>query len=135
MSARTAFLSKFIGLYLIVIGLVMLVHKQSTVDTLTAMVHNPQLMFLSGVLAVVAGLALILGHNVWSGGTLPIVVTLVGWAALTKGLLLLFLSPDAAPQVFLGGLQYDQLFYLYTGIIVILGIYLTYGGFAKKDAP
>jgi hypothetical protein len=27
-----------------------------------------------------AGLAVVVAHNVWSGGALPVVVTLVGWA-------------------------------------------------------
>jgi hypothetical protein len=52
-----------------------------------------------------------LGHNVWSGGALPVVVTLVGWVALIKGLLLLFLSPEAAAGLYLGGLHYEQPFY------------------------
>jgi hypothetical protein len=68
----------------------------------------------------------VLGHNVWSGGALPVVVTLVGWATLVKGLLLLFLPPGAAPGALLGSLRYEQLFYMYTGISLLLGIYLTY---------
>jgi hypothetical protein len=133
MTARTAFLGKLIGLYLVLIGLVMVAHKQSTVDTLVAMVHNPELMFLSGVLAIAAGLAIILGHNIWSGGALPLIITLVGWTALIKGLLLFFLPPDTAPQVLLVGIQNDQLFYLYSGIVLVLGVYLTYAGF--KSTP
>ena len=42
-------------------------------------------MLFSGMVATAAGLAIVLGHNVWSGGALAIAVTLFGWAALLKG--------------------------------------------------
>jgi hypothetical protein len=111
----------------------MVTHKQATVETVTALVHNPPVLFIVGVIALGVGLAMILGHNVWSGGALAVVVTLIGWLALVKGLLFLFLSPDAAVGFFLGGLRYEQLFYLYASISFVLGVYLTYGGFRSTS--
>jgi len=129
MSPRTTFLSRLLGLYLILISLAMAAHKQATVESITAMMHNPPVLLVTRVIAVAAGLAMVLGHNVWSGGVLPVVVTLTGWLMLIKGSLLLFLSPAAASGVFLAGLHYEQFFYGYMGITLVLGIYLTYGGF------
>lgn len=129
MSSRTTFLSRLLGLYCILVVLSMVTHKRATVETITALVHNPPVLLLVGVIALGAGLAMILSHNVWSGGVLPVIVTLVGWLSLIKGLLFLFLSPEAAVRFFLGGLQYGHLFYLYTAISLILGVYLTYGGY------
>jgi hypothetical protein len=126
MSPRTLFLGRLIGLYCILISLSMVTHKQATVEAVTAVVHNPPVLFVAGVIAVAAGLALILGHNVWSGGALPVIVTLVGWVALTKGLLILFLSPEAASEFFLGRLHYEELYYWYTAASLLLGIYLIY---------
>jgi len=123
---RTTFLGKLIGLYCILVSLSMFTHKQVTVEAVTALVHSPALMFAVGVIAVVAGLAMILGHNVWSGGALPVVVTLVGWLLLAKSLLILFLSPEAAAAIFLGWLHYEQLFYPYAAFSLLLGVYLTY---------
>jgi hypothetical protein len=85
-------------------------------------------LLLVGVITLVAGLAIVLGHNIWSGGVLPVIITLVGWFTLIKGLLLLFLSPEAVVGVF-GKLHYQQRFYLYILISLILGVYLTYEGF------
>jgi hypothetical protein len=126
MSPRTLYLGRLIGLYCILISLSMVTHKQSTVEAVTALVHNSPVMLVAGVVAVAAGLALILGHNVWSGGVLPVIVTLVGWVALAKGLLILFLSPEAATEFFLGRLQYEELYYWYTAASLLLGIYLIY---------
>jgi hypothetical protein len=46
-------------------------------------------------IAVTAGLAIVIGHNVWSGGALLVIVTLLGWIILIRGVVLLFLSPSA----------------------------------------
>ena len=36
--------------------------------------------------------------------------------------------------LFLGQLHYRQLFYLYTAISLVLGVYLTYGGFKSRSS-
>ena len=130
---RTVFLGRLLGLYCLIVGLSMVAHKQATVATITALVHSRPILLFAGVIALGAGLAMVLGHNVWSGGALPIIVTLVGWISLIKGVLVLFLSPQADMGVVLGTLQYERLFYLYAGITLIFGVYLTYGGFRSTS--
>jgi hypothetical protein len=127
MSTRTTFLSRLIGLYSVLVSLSMLIHKQATVEMVTALVHDPPLVFFAGITAVAVGVAIVLGHNVWSGGAVPVIVTLIGWLTLIKGLLLLLLLPDSASGFFLGALHYGRFFYLYAGISLLLGIYLLYG--------
>ena len=78
------------------------------------------------MITVIAGLAMVLSHNVWSGGAVTVIVTLIGWIALTKGALLLFLSPEAESSLFLDTLHLEQFFYLYLGGMLLLGSYLTY---------
>jgi hypothetical protein len=129
MSARTTFLSKLIGLYLILISLAMIVHKQATVMSMNALVQNTPVLFVVGVIAAAAGLAMVLGHNVWRGGVLPVVVTLTGWLMLIKASMLLFMSPEAVYGTLLAGIHFEQLFYFYLAFVLLLGICLTYGGF------
>jgi hypothetical protein len=131
MTARTAFLSKLIGLYCIVLSLSMFTNRQMTVETVTALANNRPLLYVLGVVTVAAGLAMVLSHNVWSGGALPVIVTLIGWLTLIKGTLFFFLSPEAEARVFLGGLRYEAYFYVYAAVSLLLGIYLTYGGFRQ----
>jgi len=126
MSSRTVFLGRLIGLYCILVSLAMLIRKQASVNVLTAMLHNAQLLLSLGVITVIAGLAMVLSHNVWSGGAVTVIVTLIGWIALIKGALLLFLSPEAELSLFLDTLHLEQFFYLYLGGMLLLGIYLTY---------
>lgn len=129
MLPRTKFLSRLIGLYLILISLAMITHKQATVETMTSLIHNPSEMFVTALLAIAAGLAMVLGHNVWSGGVLPVLVTITGWIMLIKASLLLFLSPAAASGLYFADLHYAQLFYPYTAFSLLLGLCLAYGGF------
>jgi len=132
LATRTRFLSRLIGLYLILISLAMFANKQATLESMTALIHNPPVLFVVAVMVMAAGLAMVLCHNVWSGGVAPVVVTLTGWLMLIKGGLLLSLSPEAAPGFFLVGLRYAQLFDLYMAIVLALGLYLAYEGFRSR---
>jgi putative exporter of polyketide antibiotics len=132
MSPRTIFLSRLIGLYCILVALSMMTRRQAVLETVPALLQNPSMMLNLGVITLVAGLAMVLAHNIWSGSALAVVVTLVGWITLVKGLLFLFLSPEMEAGFFLGQLHYQQLFYLYGAIALVLGVYLTYSGFTSR---
>jgi hypothetical protein len=69
---------------------------------------------------------MIIGHNIWSGGALPVVVTLVGWLMVLRGAGLLALSTAKLVEA----LRYEQLFYFYMGGTLVLGLYLTWMGFS-----
>ena len=90
------------------------------------------MMFVLGAITLVAGLAMVLAHNIWSGGALVVVVTLVGWITLIKSLFVLFLPPEMEAGFFLGQLHYQQLFGVYGATSLVLGPYLTYGGFKSR---
>ena len=129
MLSRTIFLSRLIGLYSILGSLALLIHQQAALAMVNELIRNAPMLFLLAVITAGAGLALVLGHNIWSGGALPVVVTIVGWITLLKGLLFLFLSPEGVVDL-LVSLRYEQLYGAYTAISVLLGVYLTYAGFA-----
>jgi hypothetical protein len=135
MSARTIFLSRLIGWYGVLAALAMAAHRQATVDMVTAMLHNPPALFLAALFGLLGGLAIVIGHNVWSGGAATIVVTLMGWSALLKGLLLMFLTPDASVALCLGTLQYERFFYFYTAIPFGLGAFLLLAGGVRNRHP
>ena len=133
MSPRTIFLSRLFGLYFILVALPMMIHKQAVVDMVTGLFRDPAMMFMLGLLTLAAGLAMVLAHNIWSGGALPVVVTILGWLTLVKGVAFLFMMPDAPTWTCLMTLYRNPLYYYpCTGVCLLLGIYLTYGGFKKQ---
>jgi hypothetical protein len=85
MSHLTIFLGKLIGLYCIIVALGLMANKQRSVETVAALIRNAPLLLFVEVVALIAGLAMVLGHNVWSGGALPVIVTLIGWLVAIRG--------------------------------------------------
>lgn len=129
MASRTTYLARLLGLFAIVVALAMITYKQETVEMITSLLSNNVAVFAVGLIGVAAGLALVLAHNVWSGGALPVVVTLVGWWSLIKGLACLFLPR----QVMAGlGQHYDRLFYVSPMISLLLGLYLVYASSFRR---
>lgn len=133
MSSRTIFLSRLIGLYCLLFVPAMIIYRQATLDSLAGIIHNPSLILVLGIFTMAIGLAMVLAHNIWSGGALAVVVTLAGWIALIKGLLFLYMLPDIGGEYLLKILQHPQLFYVCMIPSLAIGIYLTYGGFTAKS--
>jgi hypothetical protein len=133
MSQRTAFLAKLIGIYCILVAIPMALNKGATLAMVTALVNDAPALYVFGLTIVAAGLAIILSHNAWSGGALPVIVTLVGWLTLLKGLLFLLLPPPAAVGIEIWGNTYQHYYYLDVALALILGAYLTYGGFKSTS--
>ena len=44
------------------------------------------LIYLSGVLSLLAGLAIVIAHNRWSGGW-PVIITVLGWLMVIGGVI------------------------------------------------
>ncbi len=126
MSRLTVFLARLIGLFALLVVAASLVRGSAIIEATAA---DGPVMFAWAIISLALGLAMIVGHNVWSGGPLPVVVTLVGWLSLAKGLLLLFLSQEALVQL-LERMHYGEHYYLFMAPALLLGLYLTWAGFA-----
>ncbi len=130
MSRLTIFLARLIGLFTVLLIAALLLRGSSMVETLIA---DRPLMLTYAIISLAIGLAMILGRNVWSGGALPVVITLVGWLILAKGLLLMFLTPEALTQ-FVERVHYGEHIYLYVAPSLVIGLYLTWAGFAAPTS-
>jgi len=129
MSRLTVFLARFIGLFTVLLVVALLVRGSATVEAAFA---DAPIMLVYAIISLAVGVAMILGHNIWSGGALPVVVTLVGWLMLAKGLMLLFVTPDALQQIF-DHMQYGEHYYLYLAPSLVIGLYLTWAGFTAPS--
>ena len=127
MSRLTVFLARSIGLFSILLVVAFLVRGSTIIETTAA---DGPVMLAYAIISLAMGIAMILGHNVWSGGALPVVVTLVGWLILAKGLLLLFLAPEALSWLF-EQMRYGEHHYLSLAPApaLVIGLYLTWAGF------
>ena len=129
---RTIYLARFLGLGIILTVLGMVANKQTAVETMSELFSQPALMWVTGVFTMFLGLAIVLAHNRWSGGPLPVVVTVYGWIALLKGVFFIWLPP-AAEDALYQTMHFEQFFYWYFVVALIAGGFLTVEGFRTKD--
>ena len=131
MKPLTVYLGRLLGLFTLITSFWLLVERQSTLSTIPALLGNRPAMVIFAIIALAGGLAIVLAHNIWSGGALPILVTLIGWVMLIRGVLFLFLPPEATLHI-LAAMQFERLFYIYLAIPFVLGIFLTYLSFSQR---
>jgi hypothetical protein len=81
---------QILGLCYLAVGVGMLVAPKFYQKLLNDYLNNPPAIFLGGFMALIIGCLLVAFHNVWNWH-LTVIITLVGWGALIKGLWLLVL--------------------------------------------
>ncbi len=129
MSPLTVFIGKVLGLFCVIVAVAMMANKKGAVATVTGLLGNPPLMFVVDIMTVGLGLAMVVGHEVWSGGVLPVAVTLMGWATLLKGVVLLAV-PAGRMIRFYDAVQYERRFYALMAVTLGIGLSLTLAAFA-----
>jgi hypothetical protein len=91
--------------------------------------RDPALIFMSGILLFVAGLAIVRIHNIWAGGW-PVLVTVLGWLALLSGLArMLFLTQIAEIAARIG--QSTGLIIAVAVLFLALGAFLSFKGYSR----
>jgi hypothetical protein len=129
----TKFFAKVLGLWTALTVIGMAANRDATIETMGRMYADPLLLFVVGLFTVLVGLVVVVAHNRWTGGLLPIVVTLYGWLTLIRGVLYVSFSPPAR-LAFWEMLHFEQLFYVYLLVALILSAYLIYGGFKREPS-
>ncbi len=130
MSRLTVFLARSIGLFTILLVACFAVRGGAVIETTAA---DGPIMLSYGIISLAMGVAMVVGHNVWSGGALPVVVTLMGWLILAKGLFLLLLSSGGLTGM-MHQMHYGERYLLYLAPALVIGLYLTWAGFAASAA-
>lgn len=132
MQPRTRFLARLFGLFLAIVGVEMLTAEPGMVAVANSLVHDRAATLVVSLVCLAAGLATVLGHNIWSGGAATVLVTVLGWLLVLRGILLLFLPPRAlqAMVAVVGGPVW---IYIAGTIVLGLGAYLTYAGFTAPQ--
>lgn len=129
----TRYLAKLAGLSIVLTVLALIVNKPASIAVLNALFNDPPLMFITGVFTMMIGLAVVLGHNRWSGGLLPVLVTIYGWIAVIKGATFVWVPPPAQ-VAFYQGMHFEQYFYAYLIGSLVPATYLIVAGFRHPQS-
>lgn len=109
----------------------MMTHRARMWETVTLLVQDKPLMLVLGILTIFGGMALVLVHNIWSGA-LQVIVTLLCWLTLIKGVVILYLSPETLADFYIRNAHYGEILLLDAAVLLILGAYLTLKGFEAE---
>jgi hypothetical protein len=125
MARITVLLARGIGIFIVVVIAAFMLRGMPLV---TAAITDGPALLTYAIISLAMGVAMVVCHNVWTGGPLPVVLTLLGWLILLKGLLLLLLPAETLSRA-IGQLHYGDHFYLYLAPSLVIGLYLTWAGF------
>ena len=118
------YLAELWGITIVVVSLALLI-KPKYLESLFAEVENEATMFFWGIVSLVIGIAMVLVHNVWVPDW-RVIVTILGWSSLAKGLDVLFLPEHMRKRwPKMGNWQWRIIFVF----LLFSGFVLTYLGF------
>lgn len=122
----STFLAGIIGPVWAIVGLSILLNRSQYMTMINDFMEEPATAYVGGLMALVAGLALVQGHNLWVADW-RVLITIVGWAGLIKGISIL-LFPKMMPgyvKLFTGN---PMVLTVMSVIIIPVGLWLTWIG-------
>ncbi len=125
----SSFLAQLIGPVFIAVGLAALLNATVFRQVAEQFLASHALMFFAGMLTMIAGVAIVLLHNVWVAGW-PAVITVLGWLMAVGGAWRL-IFPQFSEAT--GRWVLEQPASLASGGVIwlLIGLLLTYFGYLR----
>lgn len=127
---RSIYLAKLIGPVFIVMSLAMLLNGAAFRVTIEQFLHSYAFIFIAGMLAMPAGLAIVLAHNVWTPDW-RVIITIVGWLGTIGGAARL-LVPQVAVQIGTSVFSHAFVPMIAGFVLLVAGCVLAYFGYADS---
>lgn len=121
------FLAQLFGLTLVIFAAVAVMQPGLLRGAIKEFGQSSAVTLLYSLLGIVGGLAVVLSHNVWVASW-PVVITILGWAALIKGIMFL-VSPALLQDLGLSVYSSKNKTKVILVIVGILGLHLAGVGF------
>jgi hypothetical protein len=92
--------------------------------------HDPALIYVSGILIFVAGLAIVRAHNRWTLGW-TVLVTIFGWLALFSGVGRMVFSTQLG-QLAAGAVKNTSVMPIAAVVLLALGAFLSFKAYRRE---
>lgn len=102
MAGSSIFLARLLGPVALAVGIGGLLNRDAIRSLAVSLSRDPGLILILGAFDLAIGLTIVQVHNLWVAGW-PVLVTLIGWLALARGLVRIlapaWLAAHAAPKL------------------------------------
>ena len=124
------FIARLLGPTFVAIGLGILANGPFYSALILEAVHSPTLIYFSGLMSLVPGLAILNVHRSWSGW--PVIITILGWLMVIGGVVRLVLPATTATLA--SDLYSHAIVFLIVAIVVlVVGAYLCFEGYRARS--
>ena len=124
------FIARLIGPAFVAVGLGILANGPFYTALILEAVHSPTLIYFSGLMALVPGLAILNVHRSWSGW--PVIITIIGWLMVIGGVIRLVLPATTATLA--TDLYSHAIVLLIVALVVlVVGAYLCFEGYRARN--
>jgi hypothetical protein len=127
--ATSIFLAKLIGPVMLTVGIALFLDRRGFAAMAEEFLRSRALMYLSGLLIMPVGLAIVLTHNVWRANW-TVIITLLGWL-MTVGGAIRILIPEKLEAMGRGFLRHSWGMCIAGGIWLGFGAVLSYFGYFR----
>jgi uncharacterized protein YjeT (DUF2065 family) len=94
-------------------------------------IENAAVLYLGGITALVVGYLILAFHNTWTKD-ISVIITIVGWLALIKGILIL-IRPKIMIALSKAMVQKEGILKIEAIAVIILGLAFAFLGFCPKS--
>ena len=125
--ATSVLIAKLIGPILLVAAIAMLADAKDLQEMAREFLKDRALIYVTGVLVMLGGLAIVNNHNDWIADW-RIIITLFGWAMIVGGAVRMAL-PSAVRSIGGAMMEHPALIRISGAVWVLVGAFLTYKGY------
>jgi hypothetical protein len=118
----------FAGPLFMAVAAALLINRRTVAGLLTGTLNSPEFIFFSGIFTLLAGLAIVRVHNIWSAEW-TVLITVLGWLCVVGGTLRI-IWPEHVSALRNSVIKGENTITAWALVALLLGAFLTAKGYA-----
>jgi hypothetical protein len=118
----------YAGPLFMAVAAALLINRRTVADLVTGVLNGPEFIFFSGIFTLLAGLAIVRAHNIWSAEW-TVLVTVLGWLCVIGGIVRI-IWPERVTALRNSMMKSENAVTAWALVTLLLGAFLTAKGYA-----